>query len=129
LIVVTDTHPWIWYLSASPRLSPVAKQALSDPENLIVVPTIVMLEIKYLYQRKRIPLSYEEALRQVETSANLLLYPLERSVTTYAPVTLDIHDAIIVGTALSCAQELGQPVSLVSLDEGIRQSGLIPLVW
>jgi hypothetical protein len=45
--IVTDTHPWIWFLAASPRLSPEAKACLSNPSNLIIVPLIVMLEIRY----------------------------------------------------------------------------------
>lgn len=65
MITVTDTHPWIWFLAASPRLSADAKAALSDPNNLIVVPSIVMLEIRYLYNRRRISISFEEALQHV----------------------------------------------------------------
>jgi PIN domain nuclease of toxin-antitoxin system len=54
VIIVTDRHPWVWFLTANSRLSPKAKSALSDSSNLIVVPSIVMLEVKYLYERKRI---------------------------------------------------------------------------
>ncbi len=78
--VVTDTHPWVWFLAANPRLSKKAKSTLSDPSNIIIVPSIVMMEIKYLYQRKRIELSFEEALFQVETSDNIVLYPLDITV-------------------------------------------------
>jgi hypothetical protein len=69
-----------------------------------------MMEIKYLYQHKRITLSFEEALQQVETSENILLHPLDISVVTKAPISLDIHDAIIVGTAIQAAVEFGQTV-------------------
>lgn len=57
MTVVTDTHPWIWFFTGSPRLSNHAKSILSDRANTIIVPSIVMLEIKYLYRRKRITVS------------------------------------------------------------------------
>ncbi|MBI2559748.1 MAG: hypothetical protein HYW14_01260 [Planctomycetes bacterium] len=42
--IVTDTHPWIGFLTTNPRLSPKAKAALSDPTNLIIIPSIVTLK-------------------------------------------------------------------------------------
>ena len=127
--IVTDTHPWIWFLTANPRLSPKAKAALSDPTNLIIIPSIVTLEIKYLYERKRIPLSFEDILLQIETGENIILHPLGISVAIFAPTRLDIHDAIIVGTALCLSNELGQSVSLVTVDSTISNSGFVKVIW
>jgi PIN domain nuclease of toxin-antitoxin system len=127
--IVTDTHPWIWFLAASPRLSANAKASLSNPSNLIVVPSIVMLEIRYLYNRKRISISFEEALQHIETAANVLLHPLDISVVTLAPAELEIHDAIIVGTALYLLNELREPVPLVTLDKTISNSRLVTVIW
>jgi len=42
--IVTDTHPWVWFLTASPRLSQKAKSVLSDSSNLIIVPSIVIMD-------------------------------------------------------------------------------------
>lgn len=127
--IVTDTHPWVWFLTANPRLSLKAKDVLSDSSNLIIIPSIVMLEIKYLYNRKRISLTFEEALQQVEIGKNILLHPLDISVVTLAPLKLDIHDAIIVGTTISLSYELGQPVHLVTIDKAISDLGLVPVLW
>lgn len=129
MTIVTDTHPWIWFLAASPRLSANAKASLSNPSNLIVVPSIVMLEIRYLYNRKRISISFEEALQHIETAANVLLHPLDISVVTLAPAELEIHDAIIVGTALYLSNELREPVPLVTLDKTISNSRLVTVIW
>ena len=129
MFIVTDTHPWVWFLTANTRLSSKAKELLSTPSNLIIIPTIVMMEIKYLYQHKRITLSFEEALQQIEASENVLLYPLDISIATLAPITLDIHDAILVGTTIHLAAELGQPISLVTVDKAITESKLVPVIW
>lgn len=88
-----------------------------------------MMELKYLYQRKRIELSFEEALLQVETADNIILYPLDITVAKKSPIGLDIHDAIIVGTTMQAAGEFKQRISLITKDEAITASGIIPVIW
>lgn len=88
-----------------------------------------MMEIRYLYQHKRITLSFEETLQKVESCANILIFPLDISVVTLSPTSLDIHDAIIVGTALQSSEELGQPSSLITIDKAITESRLVPIIW
>jgi hypothetical protein len=68
-------------------------------------------------------------LHQIETAANVLLHPLDISVVTLAPVELEIHDAIIVGTALYLSDELKEPVPLITLDKTISNSRLVPVIW
>ena len=88
-----------------------------------------MLEIRYLYNRRRISISFEEALQHIETAVNVLLHPLDISIATLAPVELEIHDAIIVGTALYLSDELKEPVPLVTIDITISNSRLVPVIW
>ncbi|MGR3218834.1 MAG: type II toxin-antitoxin system VapC family toxin [Candidatus Anammoxibacter sp.] len=127
--VVTDTHSWIWFLTSNPRLSPNAKLTLSDTSNIIIIPSIVMMEIRYLYQHKRINLSFDEVLKQCEACKNIILYSLDISIVTAAPINLDIHDAIIVGTAIQLSRELGRPVPLVTEDKAITNSRLVDVIW
>ena len=129
MYIVTDTHPWVWFLTANPRLSLKAKSALSNPSNIIIIPSIVMMEIKYLYHRKRIPLSFEDVQQQVETAENILFHPMDLSIVSIAPTGFDIHDAIIIGTAIQAAEEFGQTVSLVTADRAITDSHLVPAIW
>lgn len=129
MIIVTDTHPWIWFLTAHHRLSSKAKVFLSDSSNLVIVPSIVVSEVKYLYSRKRISVSFEEVLDKTESSENVVIHPLDIDVATCAPVNMEIHDAIIVGTTISLSQQHGEPVSLITRDEIIAKSGLVPIIW
>jgi len=87
------------------------------------------MEIKYLYLHKRIMLSFEVTLQKIESCDNILVYPLDISIASVAPTSLDIHDAIIVGTSIQASEEFGQPVSLVTLDKAIAESQLIPIIW
>jgi hypothetical protein len=88
-----------------------------------------MLEIRYLYNRRRISISFKEALQRIEAAANVLLHPLDISVVTRTPVELEIHDAIIVGTALYLSDELKEPVPLITVDRTISNSKLVPVIW
>lgn len=54
MILILDTHPVVWFLEASPRLGSRAREAVSDPASQLIVPSIVLAEITYLYSRKRI---------------------------------------------------------------------------
>jgi PIN domain nuclease of toxin-antitoxin system len=128
VIVVTDTHPLVWFLTGNPRLSTKAKSCLSDPSNLLVIPSIVMLEVRYLYDRKRISISFEKVLAKFETTENVVIHPLDMFVATFAPVKLEIHDAIIVGTTISLSQQHDQPVCLATKDETITKSGIVPVI-
>ncbi len=87
-----------------------------------------MMEIKYLYQHKRITLTFEEVLHHIESCENILVYPLDISIVTIAPLNLDIHDSIIVGTALQAAEEFGERTSLVTVDKAISESNLVPVI-
>ena len=129
MIIVTDTHPLVWFITADLHLSPHARSLYMDPSNLFIIPSIVMLVIKYLFHRKRISISFEEAIDKIETAQNVLIHPLDIPVATFSPVKLEIHDAIIVGTTIYLSKELGQSVSLITKDKTISDSGLVPVIW
>jgi hypothetical protein len=61
--------------------------------------------------------------------ANCLVYPLDEQVISMIPTGLDIHDSVIVATALVYRDILRQPVTLIAKDTKITQSGLIQTLW
>lgn len=70
MIHVTDTHPFAWLLSGSPRLSLAARRAFEDTEARLVIPSIVLVEIKYLHARGRITVDLDAAHGYVASAAN-----------------------------------------------------------
>jgi PIN domain nuclease of toxin-antitoxin system len=60
MVFIVDTHALVWYLSASKRLSSKAKKILEDPHHSLIFPSIVLAEIKYLYGKRRIKVSFDE---------------------------------------------------------------------
>lgn len=126
---VVDTHALVWLLERSPRLSDIARAAITNPEAQIIIPTIVLTEIVFLYSKKRIAVELSTVLSDVGSSSNCTVYPLDEEVVLKLPTNLDIHDAIIVATGLLYRDLMGHDVALITKDETIRQTNLIRTVW
>jgi predicted nucleic acid-binding protein len=123
----------IWYSTANPRLSTVAYAALNHAELMrspIYVPTIVVVEMRYLVEKKTI----------TEPENKTILADLRSVATVFTVVTLDLDiaeelaniprtavsdmpDRIIAATALA----FGLP--LVTADHKIRQLANVATIW
>ena len=129
---VTDTHSLIWFLEDNPRLSPVAKatfDACDRGESIIYIPTICLVEIIYLQEKGRIPITMgtqlDAELRTGTTGFILAdLTPEVANAIVFVPRAdvADLPDRIIAATAV----HLGLP--LISKDRKIKLSG-ITTIW
>jgi len=130
--VLADTHAILWYLSADPRISRSATDALDsataagDP---IFVSAITMVEIQYLVEKGRLSADDQRmvvaAVDDVRNPARLV--PIDRAVVdalgqVHREEVPDMPDRIIAASALS----LGVP--LLSRDRKIRASS-IQTIW
>jgi predicted nucleic acid-binding protein len=129
MIYVADTHPLVWHLENSPSLSDQAAAILEDPSSRIIIPTIVLAEIWHLYHRKRISTSPDAIRSRILASANCAVYPLDEPVLELLPPGLELHDAIIVATALVYRDVIGEQVAVVTKDRAIHTGGLVDVVW
>jgi PIN domain nuclease of toxin-antitoxin system len=126
---VVDTHALVWFFEKNPCLSRAAHNALIDPMAKIIVPTIVLAEIKFLHARGRIVPDLAATLAQLAPLSNCVIYALDKVVLQHLPTSLNIHDALIVGTALVFRDVLGENTALISKDSQIQSSGLIQVIW
>lgn len=130
--VVVDTHAIVWYLSDDPRMSLKAFAALDTATTegaAIHVPSICLVELTYLIEKRKVPAATRESLIRVLDDPNspCRLAPLSRKVAdalefvgrTEVP---DMPDRVISATAVA----LGAP--LVSRDGKIRASQ-IQTIW
>ncbi len=118
MIYVLDTHAIVWYLATDPRLSPAAEAVLDNLTAELVIPTIVLVEIQHLHAKRK----FQPGLADVEkliAARNCTVHPLNKKVVTQIPVGLDIHDSIIVATALVYRDILQKPAALVTKDTKI----------
>jgi PIN domain nuclease of toxin-antitoxin system len=129
MLYVLDTHPVVWFVEGSPRLSASAKAAMSDPSAELIIPTIVLVEIEFLYAKKRVRVDVAAVRRDLITASNSVVYPLDEHVVSQISTSLNIHDAIIVATALVHRDVLKQPVAVVTKDAQIAQWGGIQTIW
>ena len=130
--VVVDTHTIVWYLSNDPRLSATAAAALDRATaegELIYVPSVCLVELTYLIEKRRLPPAERERLVNAldDPATPCELAPLDRAVAdalelvdrTEVP---DLPDRIVSATAVSLR------VPLVSRDGRIRASR-VETIW
>ena len=130
--VVADTHSLLWFITNDARLSKQAGDAMDEAEatdSPIFVPSIVIVEMRYLVDKRRIDEAhYQLALKTVRdpltapTVAPLDLATADSLEQIKRADVPDMPDRIIAATAL----HLGYP--LVSRDGKIRASGIL-VIW
>src|SRR5688572_28068790 len=124
MIYVPDTHALVWFLEDDPRLSPAADVALQDPTVNFVVPTIVLVEIQFLYAKQRTTIDLETVYRELLNTPNFAVHSLDEEIVALIPTDLNIHDSIIVATALYYRDIRQEPTALITKDGPITNSGL-----
>ncbi|MEW6069444.1 MAG: PIN domain-containing protein [Candidatus Thermoplasmatota archaeon] len=83
MFYVTDTHPFLWYLTDDKRLSGSAKEIFDKTENgeaTIIVPTIVLAESLYVTKKYRVDIKFDEVLDKLESGWNYISFPLDLEI-------------------------------------------------
>jgi hypothetical protein len=57
------------------------------------------------------------------------IHPLDANVADRLPTTLNIHDGLIIATALTLRDLLGETVAVITKDAEMTAIGLVPAVW
>ncbi len=130
--VLADTHAILWYLTADPRISREATNALDAATasgSPVFISAITMVEIQYLVEKGRLSPDDQRALiAAVDDLQNpARLVPVDRAIVdALAQVSRDevpdMPDRIIAATAVS----LGVP--LLSRDRKSRASQ-VQTIW
>jgi len=126
---VIDTHALVWYLADDPRLGEKAREILQSRGNRLIVPAIVLAEAKYIADAKRVPISFQDVLTAITGDPSCVVAPVDILAVSYMPKGLDIHDGLIVASALLYRDLFGEDVYILTRDERIRESHSVPIVW
>jgi PIN domain nuclease of toxin-antitoxin system len=126
---VVDTHALVWFLTKDQKLGRTAESILCDPGAPLLIPTIVLAEIAFLHNRGRIAADLKTTLQLIAGAANVRVYPLDEAVVRRLPTNIDIHDGILVGTAILLRNDFGEESTIITKDATIVASGLVPTVW
>ena len=119
----------MWYLSNDPKLSKTALSRLEDSGVRIIIPVIVLAEVKHLFSRRKISVSMEVILERIAEDDRCMVYPFDLSCLEALPTDLDLHDGMIVATALALKAHFDPEVFVITKDQAIKGSGLIPVLW
>jgi PIN domain nuclease of toxin-antitoxin system len=126
---VVDAHTLAWFISKDPRISQAASVILRKAENSeveVLVPTIVLAELLYVAQKKKISLGIEEVLKRIGKGGNFVIVPFDFPIferVMKLPHDLELHDRIIVATARIYAAKV------LTKDEKIIKSGVVQVIW
>jgi len=124
-----DTHALAWFLSNDKRLSRTARDELLSPDCYLLVPAIVLAEIAYLAQRRRIDVTLANVVGGPLAAPNCELIAVDLDVVRHMPPQLDIHDALIVASALAWKQGTSEEVAIITKDRQIHRHAGLPVIW
>ena len=94
-------------------------------ENIIIIPSVVLFEIGYLHEKKKIPISITDVEKIINDSINYVEEKLSINIIKSAFEITDIpelHDKLIAGTA----RHLNRP--LITNDPVILKSSFVDCV-
>ena len=115
--LLIDTHILVWIVLNDRRLTAAQRNALSDPENDIMLSAVNAYELIHLQQLRRIPI--EESIEVLQELVGFELADLPSDVWRHAEELPDIHrdplDRLLVAHALSGG------MTVVTADESIRR--------
>lgn len=125
---IVDTHILVWYMTNSSRLKRKIRKILDNPQNKFVIPIIVLAEIKYLIFRKKINVNYRKLINVIGRMDNVLIYNVDINVIEKMPLSLDIHDALIVATGLVFKELFNEEIKILTIDKDIINFGKISVI-
>jgi predicted nucleic acid-binding protein len=125
---IADTVTLIRYLSEEGRIGKAAFKLLEETEqgmHTIWVPAAVLVEILYLSEKNRIPLSLQDVKKRIDEAENYKIADLGFDTIELAGAIkgLETFDRLIVATA----KHLGLPI--LTSDEEIRDKSGIEVIW
>jgi predicted nucleic acid-binding protein len=128
-VYTVDAHILVWFITDDARLSKRAKRILEkaeDAEVEVLIPTIVLAEITYIAQKKKVKVSIAEVLERIEQGDGFTIVPFDFAIfrtMLQLPSEWEIHDRIIAATA-RCYK-----VKLITKDEILRGSDEVETIW
>lgn len=126
---VVDTHSLIWFITENHTLSKKASQILEEAEKAeveVLIPTIVLAEITYIAQKKKVKITVNEVLERIQEGDGFMVVPFDFpifQIVLKLSEDWEIHDRIIAATARYYGAQL------ITKDETLRKSSKIETVW
>ena len=126
---IVDTHALVWYFEDNPNLSKKIIEILDSESVTLVIPTVVLAEIKYLFSRKKIKVSFQQVVNHIEEDARCKIHPFDFMCVEALDERLNLHDAMIVSTGAVYRNYVDPLTRIITKDEKIKNIKLVETVW
>jgi len=129
MLYITDTHSLVWFLSDYSKLGKNALGIFNKAEEgkcIVFIPTIVLAEVMYICEKKKVSVKFKDILKKLENSLNYIVYNLDLEVLIKSQDLVkinELHDKIITATAQIVKAKI------LTKDENIKNSGYAETVW
>jgi len=126
---VVDTHALVWFLAGDRRLSPNARRVLRSAqadEVIVLVSTIVLAEVLYIAEKKRVPVDFPELLNRMRGGGGYQIVDFDLAVLLEMrnlPQALELHDRALAATALV------YDAALITKDRELQKLDRPQVVW
>ena len=129
---ILDTHALIWHLESNASLGVAARKVLGDPSSELVLPAIALAEAIFIVEKGRTAIPrVTDLIFDVEADPRIEIHPLTREILIESiklTTIPEIHDRLIVATGIHL-QSLGETVEILTKDNEIVLSDLLPVTW
>ena len=130
-MILLDTHVVLWLAFEDAKISRKARAAIEEARKSgegVAISDISLLEIASLERKNRITLGSTLEAFLIEIESRFVVFPISarvcvRAMRFPAAYPNDPADRVIGATALI------NGISLVTADEGIRRSRVVPIIW
>lgn len=128
---VLDTHVLIWAFSKPDKLNKIVHDLLSNDNAsyTIIIPVIVLVELKFLIQKGRLNLDYKSILKELEAKSYIEIAQFDDYMLEFIHPQLNIHDSMIVATSLFYKDFIGFDIDLITKDKEIIDSNIVNTIW
>ncbi|OGU37814.1 MAG: hypothetical protein A2X61_01670 [Ignavibacteria bacterium GWB2_35_12] len=126
---VIDTHALLWFLTKSESLSEKSRKILLQTQSndiQILISTIVLSEIIYILNKKKIQIDINDFLNLISKSTTYRIVPFDLPVfkeMLNLPNHLEMHDRIIAATSIYYKSPL------ISKDRELHHLRDLKVVW
>ena len=126
---VVDTHALVWFLAGDRRLSLEARRVLRSAqadEVIVLVSTIVLAEVLYIAEKKRVPVDFSELLSRMRGGGGYQIVDFDLAVLLEMrnlPQALELHDRALAATALV------YDAALITKDRELQKLDRPLVVW
>lgn len=122
--LLLDTHAFLWWMDGSSALKPVARAAIADPKNDIMISVVSLWEmtIKLALGKLRFPADLESTLRDQGFGVLPITFAHLRELVTLPPLHRDPFARMLI------AQSRADGLAIVTADRAFAPYGP-SIVW